>query len=405
MAGASPPKQEDLKRALKEFLHSPRYSLFKGVEVGRLLPDGVEATGRLRELTFEDLTRLYSTPGGESIFSAEQEAGLLHLVRALVEEEQDRMAAIDSEQAAGDEVQNSVQTELELRQILKEVTSHPQYETVRHRRLGEYWGKNWTPAPFEESMTIGQLASFDLAVLFKKKMVSDTRVQSIYRALELACAELSGPRKERVTSLPSSSMVAPSLNQSLGVLAYYEILQKAKSERTYPELHTIVERFLDTFTFDECAHIVSTQKLSASCLKRLAPLIKEGFTAATCELITALLRGPATRVDHIALILHGSDRPISALSRIIATIVARGLGATAVVMNGEVVEGLWTLNPQLLSMTIAELAQRKAAQRRSLNVDPILLDILKQSEKTHGRSVPRRKERRNRLKSRPRSGK
>jgi hypothetical protein len=431
MAGTSHAKQDDLKLALKQFARSSRYSFLKGIEVGRLLPQGVDATGSLSELTFEDLTQLYTSVDTDSCsFSAQQEESLLHLILALIEEEDREMGSVpascDSEiisdfsspqsvaASAADhsneeEVRSSVQTELELREALKAITSHPQYESVRNRKLGEFWSQNWTPAPFEESMTIGQLASFDLALLFKKKMVSDTRAHSIYRALERVRAEISGSTvakpEKRVAAPVQQKTDLRAQNQSLSAMAYYEILERAKEERKSPELARIIDVFLRSFSSEDCARILATQKLPTSCIKRLTSTVHEGFSGATLELATTLLQGPGVRVDTIACLLQGPTQQISAVSRIVATIVVRGLGASAVVVDGQVVEGFWTLNPQLLTIMATELAQHGGFESDPLCLDPILLKLLKQSRKTQGRSVPRRKEKRNRLKSRSRSGK
>jgi hypothetical protein len=424
-------KQENLRRALMQFSQTGRYPLLRDVEVERLLPEGLERETSLRGLTFGQLVEQYITSDDwcDPQLFIDLDDRVLHLVLALVEESTEHIpsrsqsthlerhpaisiakgadAHLDDELEHVD-IQSSVQLELELRRLLQAITTDPKYQSIRQRCLGEFWSKDWTPAPFEEALTIGQLSTMDISVLFKKKMVSDDRISNICRALRRVQEELSAvsgseqvPPRMYATACKSEFERFPSGDMSAESLCLWEVLARARREKPYPELHGFIDSFLREFSFEECLVIARGDAPPTPTLKKLSTLVGRELSPTANDLVTAVLRGPGARLDDIAAALHPSRPQISAISRVAAVVVARGLGAVPVVLPTGPVPGFWTMNPQICSDLTARGARKLSEKLSSLALDPILQEIMQ----THGRSCSKRTDKRNRLKRRRQGGK
>lgn len=214
-----------LKEALEAFSRSPRFSLFRRIQIARLMPEVSKDIKGIGELTLEELFAQVQERGGLPDYIIPQQAEALSQLLVVLGEDSastpcvpeddifgvepfrltddlsDTLTAIDIPTLDGqlnngssldviesseDVLLGSVPLELALRTTLAKIVEHKRYEQVRCRTLGEFWDPERGAAPFEEAMTIEQLARLDLGVLLKKRMVSDTRIQSIVCALQLA---------------------------------------------------------------------------------------------------------------------------------------------------------------------------------------------------------------------------
>jgi hypothetical protein len=423
------PIKKRLHQALVSFGSSPRFSLFKGVQIGRLMPEGDDSVAELAELTLEQLVE--QAQGQELaslVLSPEQEEGLLHLLMALGEEVEcgklapdddissvvpdsfssidiptldaqlrEQVGDVDSE-TADDLPCGSVPLELALRSSLAKIVAHVDYPRVRKMTIGEFWDRSWTAAPFEEAMTIEQFAGLDLAVLFKKRMVTDTRIQSILRALRRVLEELDHPTE--ISELASDQARAPissspkpmqkisparelgfiqptQLPASVAAGAVVEILLVARGSSE------LVNAVCSRFSFSECAEIILGQEISKAVYRDLKKIVERLVAREARELIFALLTAPAARIEHIARVLAGVGEPITAASLCVAAVVARGLGARPVMPQPGNSAELWAIDAALKS-----------------DLDPYLQEFLK----AQGKGKIRRKESRNRLNLRRRKG-
>ena len=158
-------KTTALNSALQAFAASPRYSVLKNLQVGRLLPEECDFNSPLSDLTLESLVELGSARiVGSSALTLRQEATLIELLNSLTAEEDELVVAptiapgghaVESgETQSARPMIGSVQLELMLRQRLEAVCNHERYESIRRRTLGEYWDPRWTPAPFEQALRL-----------------------------------------------------------------------------------------------------------------------------------------------------------------------------------------------------------------------------------------------------------
>ena len=459
MSHTATPRREQLYQALEAFSRSPRFFLFKGVQVGRLMPEGCGALGALGELTFEQLLdQVLSSSDSDPSTTAEQEDGLFHLLQVLSEDAGDsaQLAADDDisifapdsfdavdiptldedlkgeararEQDEPDDVPiGSVPLELALRSNLSKIASHERYQSVHKRTLGEFWDSAWAEAPFEEAMSIEQFVGLDLAVLFKKRMVTDTRIQSILRALrrvievlDSGAVKVPSPRHESLrTSVRDADRLPKQLRAddqslvddvrmlhpiplSVAALAVWEVLEQASIKE--PLAQALCERC----TPAECAAIVLGDALSGATKRTVKSVVNATVAKRSLELVAALLRATAVRLDHIVIALCGADAPPTTLSIIEAAVVARTLGAVPASVDGAVCEGFWTLYPEALQ-ALVQRGQGKRSRSKSRVVGPetyAQLDpFLQRWLQAHGKGQGSRRESRNRLKHRCRKGK
>ena len=400
MAQQTSTPNKQLQEALSLFSHSARFPLLKTVQVGRLMPEGGRLLGDLAELTFEQLVEKFVLATDTTVsINQESEEALLHLLVALSEDgaetsqlapEEDisvvipdsfnsidiptldedlkRLSEISSDDEPPTDVPiGSVPLELALRANLAKITVHDKYNLVRHRRVGDFWDPKWTPAPFEESITIEQLAGLDLATLFKKRMVTDTRVQSILRALNRVL-EFMGensslavlPRdqevmvaesyRERPREMPEAAPVKklaeapPEIGASVEALAIWESINGTSIDEAELKIgDPIATKFLACFAPERIVEILLGKELLKNEQTVLSKIINDGISTGARELSLALLKAPRVKVDLIAKAVFGSDAPVSSYTRCIATLVARGLSAKPAIIRGRQASGFWTL--------------------------------------------------------------
>jgi hypothetical protein len=403
----------DLSQALIAFSRSPRFELFKGIEIGRLLPEECQSHPDLSALTLQDLLERFLRGDQDGyLITAEQESSLLHLLRALVDDGDEAVSTttpaqmappLESSESYNETIQeeqspppdehevSSVKLELDLREQISAIVAHPSYESARRRTLGEFWDKSWTPAPFEEAFTLGQLAKMDLAQLFKKRMVNDNRINNIVRALRRAkdeldrqgrifgsaSASIAEPHNQecapvaRVSEVATLSCVAPPLDlRGAAKLAMHHLLAAGVSVDRY----TLVERFRLALLLElgvvRCIEIVLNRSAKKSELARIKQVAERELDSRDLSLARALLSGVGASEAEIARALGFKAYDYSSpLEQVLASIVAIGLGAVVVRYQGVECEGFWTLHPDLLE-SVYQGAQRPV-------LEPFLLNFIK----------------------------
>jgi hypothetical protein len=452
MTESTATRHKRFKEALEAFSRSPRFALFKGVQVGRLMPEGCQTSQEVSELSFEQLVEQAHTVGSPAMpLSAEQEDELYHLLIVLSEDNESAILAPDddisvvipdsfgsidiptldeqlshSEEAEPSEPPSdvpvgSVPLELALRASLAKIVSHKGYPAVRKRTLAEFWDPSWTPAPFEEAMSIEQFAGLDLAVLFKKRMVTDTRIQSILRALSKVQSHLDAageghaalpqepapPRVSTTLSVPvESGHPLPHTGESCSPfsISRLAVMEALAGAHEGPALMVAIRRH---FSVAECAGIALGEVTSKRAFGELRRIVQSALTAPERELVEALLRAPAVRIEHIARALFGPNSTITARTLCLAAIAARGLGAVPVPSRRASEPEFWTLAPKQLEQLLGGDTSGKAKRSSSTqtlmgrqHLDP----YLQQLERAQGEGKSSRKERRNRLNNRRRNG-
>jgi hypothetical protein len=430
---------EQVQQAIRNFSHTSRFSLLRDIPLGRFLVDDGGRNTQLCEMTFARLLESAVQPEGIlTRCTPSQAEELLQVLYALGEEvtrpgqyneqlaepcyEQQPSAVDDSESNGG--VISSVQLETELRSAMNQITAHQRFSEVATRTLSEFWDKSWTPAPFEEALTIRQLASIDVAVLFKKKMVSETRMVNVCEALGRVLRLLAGseapvasawqPTKVVTDHYPLNAALTSFLEEDLSCvgLSVYETLVRGQREQVYPDLVPFLDAVLDGCTPQECIQAITADQIQAPLTEKLASIAATTLALDVRTITHALLQGPALRIDYLAKAMSRAVTQPTALSRALATLVARAHGAVRACHENSVFEGFWTLHPLLLAELLAKRSQQgrgKVATSKlsepqaspTLTLDPFLQKLLQ----AQGGTVVKRKGRRNGLKSRSKRGK
>jgi hypothetical protein len=433
---------DEVIEAFRGFSNTPRFTLLRDVPLGRFIIDDSAGSSALNEMTFGVLMEKLSRKEGIGSWCTPSQANeLLQVLLALsddpaVEKGEEgstnwcENSPFENQRSAGAPKQeesacvNSVQLEGDLRGALSALSSHPKFSLVAGRILGEFWDTSWTPAPFEEALTIKQLTSLDISVLFKKKMVSEERMLNVTTALGRVLGllnqagssdqgEYSKARSRRVVAQQPMKPLDRELllDPSPISLCVYETLLRARQECSYPQAAQLIEELLESCSPSECIAIVSDETISPALTQVIGRIVRNCIEPHILGILTTLLQGPAVRVDHIASILATEAREPTAISRVVGTVIARGIGATQVRYQGKVYQGFWTLHPSLLASLIEEEARAARGNRSQsspesskvvrVNLDPFLQNLLQ----AHGRAAVIRKGRHKGLKSRGRSGK
>jgi hypothetical protein len=309
-----------------------------------------------------------------------------------------------------------VPLELALRAALAKIVAHNRYPELRTRTLGEFWDPEWVGAPFEEAMTIEQFAGLDLAVLFKKRMVTDTRIQSILRALHRAQSYLERQNLEdhkqgrseplgesamnavaghevartlkpsavaQISELQGQQFQARQLRPSQLMALSPAALAVVEALRSGCERHPLAHAMLERFSLHQCVSIISGAKVSSVLLRELKQIVEHTVALQAQELILALLRAPAVRIAYIAQVLSGYDGELTARSLCIAAAVARGLGAVPIKRGESAGEEFWSMDPELVSKLLKGVSQAAKQRKQKMTIiisasapliDPALID-------------------------------
>jgi hypothetical protein len=440
-------RNKRFKEAIEAFSHSPRFSLFKGAQIARLMPEGCEDIQGIGDMTVEELLATVQEQGGlpESIAPEHAEA-LSHLLVVLGEDGEsiqavpddniqaltpDSFSSVDipsldqhladednlgEREPPGDVPIGSVPLELALRAALAKIVTHNRYPELRTRTLGEFWDPEWVGAPFEEAMTIEQFAGLDLAVLFKKRMVTDTRIQSILRALHRAQSYLERQNLEdhkqgrseplgesamnavaghevartlkpsavaQISELQGQQFQARQLRPSQLMALSPAALAVVEALRSGCERHPLAHAMLERFSLHQCVSIISGAKVSSVLLRELKQIVEHTVALQAQELILALLRAPAVRIAYIAQVLSGYDGELTARSLCIAAAVARGLGAVPIKRGESAGEEFWSMDPELVSKLLKGVSQAAKQRKQKMTIiisasapliDPALID-------------------------------
>lgn len=408
-------KQErtELQNALKDFAASPRFGFLKSIQVGPLLGDDASSLGPLAEMTFEQLIAADDENSSHlRTLNDAQERLLIAVLHALAEGEVAESAepafeAFDeSEEEPVDESSettfNSVQCELELRDQVAHLKAHPDLDRVADLTLGTFWGADTPRAPFEESLTIRQFLALDLGVLAKKRSMTSARMRSLAHALEGASRRLDVLEERRSSPAPLITTPAvapriPSPTRDHGTrhrwhdfadqcspleMALVEAVMNASSdqERDAMNVFGALHHFCSAFSVSEFLLIMKGEQLSIPTARKLTAWVNSGAVREVVPVVRMALQGPGTHISRVARFLQG-HLPPGAVFAIAATLIARGLGAVQVSVDGATCPDVWSCNPGLVPLVARHLRGEKKPTSSTVsdlcpNLDPFLHDWL-----------------------------
>jgi hypothetical protein len=408
-------KQErtELQSALKDFAASPRFGFLKSIQVGPLLGDDASSLGPLAEMTFEEL--IASEDDHSSHLRAlddAQERLLIAVLRALAEGEVAESAEPgfdpfdeneeDPTEESSETTFNSVQCELELREQVAHLKAHPDLDRVADLTLGTFWGADTPRAPFEESLTVRQFLALDLGVLAKKRSMTSARMRSLAQALEGAAHRLDVVDERRsppppLAARPAEAPRIPPPTRDTATrhkwhdfadqcspleMALVESVMNASSddERDAINVFGALHHFCAVFSVSEFLLIMKGGQLAVPTARKLSAWVNSGALREAAPLARMALQGPGTHISRVARILQG-HLPPGAVFGIVATLIARGLGAVQVSVDGAVCPDVWSSNPGLVPLVARHLrSEKKRASFRVSDLcpslDPFLHDWL-----------------------------
>lgn len=382
-------KQErtELQSALRDFAASPRFGFLKLIQVGPLLGDDASSLGPLAEMTFEELIAAADDHSSNlHTLNDAQERLLTAVLHALAEGEpaQSVEAGFDTfeenEESPTEESSettfNSVQCELELRGQVAHLKARPDLDRVADLTLGTFWAADTPRAPFEESLTVRQFLALDLGVLAKKRSMTSARMRALAQALEGAARRLDGEEEKRSspTSRGTPPVEPPRMTPharddstrhkwhdfadgcSPLEMALVETVMIASSddERDAMNVFGALHHFCAAFSVVEFLNIMRGAQLTVPTARKLTAWVNSGALREVVPSMRMALQGPGAHISRMARILHG-HLPTGAVYSIVATLIARGLGASQVSVDGVVCPDVWSCNPGLAQLVARSL--------------------------------------------------
>ncbi|MEN9846745.1 MAG: hypothetical protein RIS36_1892 [Pseudomonadota bacterium] len=409
-------KQErtELRNALRNFAVSPRFGFLKSIQVGPLLGDDASSLGPLAEMTFEQLIAADDENSSHlRTLNEAQERLLIAVLHALAEGEVAESAEPafeefhESEQdpvdGSSETTFNSVQCELELRDRVVHLKAHPYLDRVADLTLGTFWGADTPRAPFEESLTIRQFLALDLGVLAKKRSMTSARMRSLAHALEGASRRLDVVEERRSSPVLLSTQpddaprISPRTHDHVTrhrwhdfpdrcsplEMALVEAVMNASSdqERDAMNVFGALHHFCAAFSVSEFLRIMKGEQLSVPTARKLTAWVNSGAVREVVPLVRMALQGPGTHISRVARVLQG-HLPAGAVFAIVATLIARGLGAIQVSVDGDICPDVWSCNPGLVPLVVRHIRDERKPTPSKVSdlcphLDPFLHDWLK----------------------------
>jgi hypothetical protein len=411
-------ERAELHQALKDFAASPRFHFLKLIQVGPLVGDDAKTLGTIADMTFEELVTAVDNHASDlHHLSDAQERLLTAVLRALAEGEvaEQPEPGFDTSDEAPEEVDegsshttfNSVQCELELRERITHVKSHPDRARIDDVTVGTFWDPQLPRAPFEESLTVKQLLALDLGVLAKKRSMTSARMRALAVALERGLESLNGGQVAESSSNPpiDPSPVLPevAVNQHPNLvdatsgapfrhrwvghfdtcspteMALVESVMYASSddEGSADTIFGALHDFCAACSVSDFLTIMRGAPLATPVHRKLMAWTRSDSLREIVPLVRLALQGPGTHITRIAKILQGGS-PASAVYGITATLLARGIGAQEVVVGDRVCRDLWTTNPGLVPLIASHVtSEQRASVAQALtavcpDMDPFL---------------------------------
>jgi len=377
-----------LQQALDTFAASNRFGFLRSLQIGRLLGED-DSFGAVSDLTCETIVEL-GADGVRTGFrlTAAQVSRLAELILALGNGSTEEGSTlrlngetrVEEQESSHEPLFSSLQAEMDLKHVLDLVRGHERYSELRPLALGRFWDSSWPRAPFEEALTIGQLVDMDLALLFKKRSTSGSRVHSITRALSSALTALKAESPQHhhepasaslLRSLPASTALGQhpwnengdadgDIPATPGTLALVELFIAATgaSQNAGRPLSGLMVTLPHYLSRTEFLAVLHDRELPPRITGQLAKWHKEQAHAPCVSLIGEALQTPGCPVSTLARIVSDEGK-YTAFSGMAAIVLARALKAEQVRFEDQVCAGMWSLNPGLITLVINEAKRRK----------------------------------------------
>lgn len=399
-------ERAELRQALRDFAASPRFNFLKSLQVGPILGDDAKSLGTVSRMTFEELVGALEDHASDLHQLNEAQQRLLTAVlRALCEGEvaESVEPSFDTSEETQEDPEsettpttfNSVQSELELRERIGQVRGHPGLARIKDATLGDFWADDAPRAPFEESLTIGQLLALDLGVLTKKRSMTSMRMKALALALENALRLLEGeargaqPERASENSLSAPARVAPlrrttpprhkwsshiDLCPPVELALIESVIRSCSEDSVESEpLFEALSHFSAVFSAQDFLSIMRGDSLMIPAQRKLAAWTHSGALRKVLPLIQVMLQGPGAHISRLARVLDETGH-VTAVHGIVATLMIRGLGGSVVSIDGARCPDVWTRNPLLVEL-IAKAARANLRSPISRTLSQICPDM------------------------------
>ena len=373
----------ELSRTLQRFAASSRFNFLRSLQVGRFIDRSSNDTslGVIEEFTFEKLIELGSKKLSKLRWlDAKQTQVLIRLLNGLSQSGGDSASTESGEEE--ESTISSVEAERKLREAITAYKSHPHSGVVSDRPLGAFWRKSWARSPFEEALTLSQLASLDLPTLLKKRTMTTKRIAMIAEAVESAVAEINksaadnNELEDEVESLPEEvthlrRSRTPQTNLHLTWAATVSDLRPEKSAA--PTLFEVqlnavpvgddptVEMFrtiIRTLSAEEFVELLDSDSVESSpsleaARNKLSDALWSSHSA-VLGIWKAALSAPGIDVKVLIqpLLELGFLAPAAHSG---AAVVLSALGAVECSAFGVDLTGYWTLSPKLIEAALKQV--------------------------------------------------
>lgn len=201
--------RQALEGALRALQISPRYEFVRLLRAQELLGSKDKGYEAFEALTIEDLIR----GGAQKILAIPSlSSARCKLLISILEGLAGEPAHLDSESSRtqlSDEilppshaleflprrekplspkedlpVMASTEAELKLMDLIRKLKNAPHFEKIKELYLKDFWLPEWPSAPFEQAMTLKQVAELNIESVLKKRSFSGQKVTAFMQALE-----------------------------------------------------------------------------------------------------------------------------------------------------------------------------------------------------------------------------
>lgn len=399
-------ERAELRQALKDFAASPRFNFLKSLQVGPILGDDAKSLGAVSGMTFEELVA--SLDNHESdLHQLEdpQERLLTAVLRALCEGEvaESPEPSFDTSEEPQEDMDtdttqttfNSVQCELELRERIGQMKAHPDLARVKDATVGSFWAEGVPRAPFEESLTVGQLLALDLGVLAKKRSMTSMRMKALALALENALCALNGDEAKpeaQVVQRPASKVASTSSVSRKATAhrhrwtGHYDTCPPTEAALVETVMHACsddpedaenifgaLHHFCSVFSTSDFLAIMRGDPLGVPTQRKLSAWVHSGALRGVAPVVQLMLQGPGVHITRVAAVFNQAGQ-VLAVYGIVSTLIVRGLGGVSVAMDGRVCPDVWTRNPKLVPLLLQEV-RRTSKSSHSLSLAGVCPDM------------------------------
>jgi hypothetical protein len=147
-------------------------------------------------------------------------------------------------------------------------------------------------------------------------------------------------------------------------------------ERDAVSVPGALHHFCGIFSVADFLRIMNGDRLAAPTARKLTAWVNSGALREVVPVIRLALQGPGTHISRMAQLVQGHNPP-GAVFAVVATLIARGLGACEVSVDGSVCSDVWSANPGLVSLIARSLQGEKKQPAAKLSdlcpdLDPFL---------------------------------